>query len=615
MNLLGKLGFEKSLAFGLLAGVFAYVAIRAALVPLSFDESVSFFYYIQQGEFWPGIAHWDANNHVLNSLLGTISYSLFGNSEFAIRLPNVLSAILYLAFSYLLSFELKDRWPRWALFLALVFSHFTIEFLGYTRGYGMSMAYMLAALYFVYEWTGSSAKVGSLLAGLAVMQLATLANMSVLIVNLLIWGWVVFWLVLKPAKRTFAAFAILLLSAACIYWFATVSFQMKELGLLYYGSGDGFWEVTVTSLAQNGFGPLGTVVLIFVPVLAVITLIAAFFLLFRSFQNQFRRQLFFAYLLFGSVVAHLMLNWLFQVNFPEDRVGMQYLAFLPLALVYTVVAVADEGMVSDMARKAMQYALIPLLLYPSGFALSVNASHAGLWKADAAVKQFYEELASRSDTKKEQMATITGYHLKRIPFYYYNLRHGDPIHLLQTDAYRGEEADFQIADLSDKGRWDRYDTISYHEPSGQYLLERRQKRQKQMMLTNRLEPKETATDEYYVLYEGDIDSLEGKDLLWRVQMEMTDIPDPIPGWVVAQIDDADGQTQIMVNLFVHWVRASWQAGEAFDQMLMLKDVPAGGTHVKLYYWNIKQRPIAFGQVCASLYEILPDGSTDQPAVQ
>jgi len=606
VSFLSKLGLEKSVAFGLMACVFVYVAVRAALVPLSFDESITFFYYIHQAEFWPGIAHWDANNHILNSLLGAISYSLFGESEFAIRLPNVFSAILYLVFSYLISFQINEKWPRWALFLSLVFSHFTIEFLGYTRGYGMSMALLLPAIYFIQKWMNQTSSFLYLLTGIVAMQLATLANLSLLTINLLLWGWIPFWMLIKRKKVQIVQVVVWLASGYCIYWFADLSFQMKELGLLYYGAGDGFWEITVKSLAANGFGPLTDVILVFVPITTISILVATSLLVYQFVKKEIKQELFFAYLLFASVVANLILNWLFEVNFPEDRVGMYYLIFLPLALVFTVSAVVENQKWVGLKKNLAYAAFVPLLLFPVGFALSMNTTHAVLWKGDSAVKEFYKEIAARTD--KESMPTITGYHLKRIPFYYYNQRGGDRLHLLQQDAYRGDEADFQIADLKEEGKWDMYDTVAYHKPSDQYLLERKIKREKTLIFSNELSPKEEFADEYYALFQGEVDSIGGKDLLWRIQVEMTNIPDPIPGWIVAEVYDKDGKSQIMVNLFVHWIRTSWKQGQVFDHMLMLRNVPEDGVYLKLYYWNIKQRPIAFGKATVGLYEILPDKS-------
>ena len=75
--------------------LFLLLAFRNVMVPFNHDEAVTFFYYIQSGEFLPYHAHIDANNHVLNSGLGYYCFKLFGSSTFALRLPNLLSFLVF----------------------------------------------------------------------------------------------------------------------------------------------------------------------------------------------------------------------------------------------------------------------------------------------------------------------------------------------------------------------------------------------------------------------------------------------------------------------------------------------------------------------------------------
>lgn len=115
-----KFDRETLVATGLILGPFLYIIIRAVLIPITYDEAATFFHYVHIGTFWPGEAHWDANNHILNSWLTWLSYTAFGNSEFILRIPNVLAGLLYLTFSQRLSFQIDRKPLRWALFLSLV---------------------------------------------------------------------------------------------------------------------------------------------------------------------------------------------------------------------------------------------------------------------------------------------------------------------------------------------------------------------------------------------------------------------------------------------------------------------------------------------------------------
>ena len=56
----------------------AYLILRAVYVPMAHDEIATFHYYVQTADFMPFIAHWDMNNHFVNSALTTLFYSAFG---------------------------------------------------------------------------------------------------------------------------------------------------------------------------------------------------------------------------------------------------------------------------------------------------------------------------------------------------------------------------------------------------------------------------------------------------------------------------------------------------------------------------------------------------------
>src|SRR4030088_2311217 len=66
-------------------------AYRAAVLPMSHDESVSYAIFNGEG-YWASTA----NNHLLNTYLMRLCARVFGSSEFPLRLPNVTAQIFYL---------------------------------------------------------------------------------------------------------------------------------------------------------------------------------------------------------------------------------------------------------------------------------------------------------------------------------------------------------------------------------------------------------------------------------------------------------------------------------------------------------------------------------------
>ncbi len=144
-----KFGVAAVLALGLI--VFAYVALRAGRVALTIDEANTFNNYISQGFF--GLFRVDtANNHVLNTFLTWLITRVAGTSVFVLRLPNLLSYLLYIVFS----FRLINRYARGLAaicgFVALNANPYGLEFFSLCRGYGLSLGLLMAALFYFFRF-------------------------------------------------------------------------------------------------------------------------------------------------------------------------------------------------------------------------------------------------------------------------------------------------------------------------------------------------------------------------------------------------------------------------------------------------------------------------------
>lgn len=108
-----------------------YLIIRAVYVPFTHDEASTFFRYVQPGKLIPGIAREDANNHFLNTVLTWVSWKIFGNAKWTLRLPNLLFAPVYFYFLYRIGVLLKDKILRYGFWITLLFSLYFIEFWRY----------------------------------------------------------------------------------------------------------------------------------------------------------------------------------------------------------------------------------------------------------------------------------------------------------------------------------------------------------------------------------------------------------------------------------------------------------------------------------------------------
>ena len=127
----------RCLAVGLLVGLFIANVYRAATQSLTIDEAFTYNLYLSKN-LRTILTEFDANNHVLFTLLAKLSVALFGNGEFAIRLPSLFGGLIYFYAVYRVCwFFFPDRWLFVAGVAALTLNPFVLDFLSAARGYGL----------------------------------------------------------------------------------------------------------------------------------------------------------------------------------------------------------------------------------------------------------------------------------------------------------------------------------------------------------------------------------------------------------------------------------------------------------------------------------------------
>lgn len=130
-----------------------YVFYRGFTLSLTHDEvgtSNLLFETIRDTMFHPNCFQ-SANNHILNSILMKLSVSIFGQSAWAMRMPNMLAFVLYYM-SVVLALKVLIRTP-WIFILALIAmttNLYVLDFFSLCRGYGLALAFqMMSISYFV----------------------------------------------------------------------------------------------------------------------------------------------------------------------------------------------------------------------------------------------------------------------------------------------------------------------------------------------------------------------------------------------------------------------------------------------------------------------------------
>jgi uncharacterized membrane protein len=134
-----------------LAALIAVNLYRAMTQSVTPGEAWNYDRFI--GPTWrESLAHFDVNNHVLNTLLVRISTSCFHLTELSLRLPSLLAGVFYLW----VVFRMARRWFGDGLqFLAVVglltLNPLVVDALSEARGYGLALACWMWALDLLLE--------------------------------------------------------------------------------------------------------------------------------------------------------------------------------------------------------------------------------------------------------------------------------------------------------------------------------------------------------------------------------------------------------------------------------------------------------------------------------
>ena len=136
----------------------AFEVARAVRVALTYDEAAAYHRYIDTA--FPSVFNTNllsifsfevATNHFLNTLLTKSAYLVAGGSEFVLRLPNLLGYAMYIGFAALILFRYARPTVACAGCVLLNLNPYVLDFFTLSRGYGLSLGFLMGALFFLLE--------------------------------------------------------------------------------------------------------------------------------------------------------------------------------------------------------------------------------------------------------------------------------------------------------------------------------------------------------------------------------------------------------------------------------------------------------------------------------
>ncbi|MBA2613409.1 MAG: hypothetical protein H0U95_15700 [Bacteroidetes bacterium] len=383
--------------------VLAYISAKAYLSSFTHDESFTYLTYVHTS-FMDIISfsNWYTNNHILNSLFMKYSEQLFGCSELALRLPNLLLFCVYITYCYLL-FKKSDQLLIIAILLLLCTNNSLIDLFGLGRGYGMSYGFMVMSLYhFIRSFYDQKTKniilfhTGALLA-----VLSNFTALDLYVSLLVIYNMIVFIDVKLISNKKYNFFSankahLLPLIVVIIILFEPVRRLLMSNGL-DFGGKNGFYEDTVNSLIHYTlqFPHIPQFILVCLQILFTGSVLIPFVFIIRmimrkneAFFINFKGFIISNFLLALISLAIVLQRLIFKADYPVSRFSLFLFPLFILHFGFLLSYLSSVNFKRSITVAAFGLALVSL----TAFTLKLNLRSCSEWEFDMETKNMLQKL-------------------------------------------------------------------------------------------------------------------------------------------------------------------------------------------------------------------------------
>jgi len=598
---------EKKIYFILCLTLWFYLCLRAIYIPLVHDEAATFFWYINSGKFLPFLSHQDANNHILNSALSVITYTLFGNSQFVLRLPNLLFAFVYFYYIFKLAWLIKKNIVRWGFILTMLTAHYFVEFFAFCRGYGISMALLIASIWYLYTYF-RYCKTSYLILNLVLIFFAVSANLTLLITAIIMYCFLLLNLIINKTfhnKRIIHLVLIIIFGILPLALFSNLLFSMKTSGQLYYGSQAGFIEVTVKSLLIAFFDNSSFILICIFIFLFIFLFFSIIFYLFKSsFTETLGSVCFISFILLsGNITASILLNNFLKINYPEDRVGLYLFPFFFICLYFAI-----DKLITYNSFKILYVFCLFSLLFPVHFFKDISLEHARFWKNCQIPYRFYQKVSlSSEDYLKKFPPIVSGYRLHQLCWYYFDNKNGGDCSSMQSNDFPFKDADYLIIPKSNfPDMFTYYDSIDYYDYTKLYLLKRKIILHRELIdsATN-INTHGTVNDEFFNIWSADdMSKYKNKSIYFMYTFTINSPKKPFEARIIVTSEDKDKNKLRYDFLSLDWLKKDWNGRKNnFKNCLLVYRLPENSYNLLTYIWNINKSPFSITDGKCYIYKL------------
>jgi len=405
---------KKMLLLFILVSLFAYVAIRSNVLSFTHDECLSF--DIIRGDVDRANT---ANNHLLNTWLMSQSYYYFGGEAFYLRLPNLLAFLVYLFFSYKILIK-STSIPLMVLGVSLLlFNPYLLDFFSLARGYGLSMGFGLAALYFLVKPipVGFRQYITNIFMALGFALLAAYSNL--ICVNLVITAMAVYTVELfflsREQRFTVQAKRWAVLGLACtmsiLFMVKLIQhlFMLKEHNELYFGGPNNFYDDTLKSIIKSSlyFNEYGEGVSMIFRISCVVLFVIG--IVYQFFNHKNVQLLKVSAALMLMILATIVQHYAFDALYPGVRTALIFLPLYALFCYFLVCAWYEQWSESKKTKISFGLFLLVALCLPIGwhFIKNVNVDYVNEWKYDSGTKEIMNMIREKYAHESNVAQTIS----------------------------------------------------------------------------------------------------------------------------------------------------------------------------------------------------------------
>lgn len=566
----------------LFLSVFLLILFRAINIPLFVDELFSYDHYVRNGYFTARNDYSKANNHFVNTLFTYFSYHLFGNSSLALRLPNLLAFGLFSIYLYKFGSLFRTKLAKWIFWLTFLFSLNFVSFFAVSRGYGLSFAFALLSLYYTYLSFYKNKLYYLILAILGAL-LSLFSNFSMLIFSMLIGG-ILLINVIANSKYYFSGNNKFIVGSLIFSFLLSIGVTIevllyyKSLNLLWWGSLEGFLEVSIKSLVHLLFNDDNW----FVYIMSILIVYCVF--IFWKFMRKRKleaSQLFSTIFIF-NLLGILLLAQLFSVNYPYQRTGLHLYVFFIGSVCFAI-----DSVEINWLRRLL---LLPLLLIPAHFFIAYNTDLFVNWEEDNLPKRFYEKVKQIEHSTSQPYIPslyIEGSTVTCWDYYYYNDFYSFMPKSINVRENNKRYYDYLIVRKENiQGFEEFYDTLDYQHTSDVVLYKRKRPIGRALLLEKLDSNYRQIEQEFYEFTRFEVDSLTSSSVFIECNFELDYKRFPFFSYVVFSAEDKETKEKYAYKSIELDTKENWIKEEPFIHGGFLHSLPRNRkVDILVYLWN------------------------------